>query len=343
MENAAGDPDTGQKAEIPDVITVTEDGREYVVVWSHGMKGKDKLHDGQEVVQLSVFPATSSGNAATPERRITVPVDVKLSEELEVRDGGHGVLVTWGGQTAAANIRTGKVTPYEKADKLLEQCDDSACFDSKVRALTSAGPVVGTDGGKGFGVPDRWFSEDHPPRGKTSGELLAATDEHLIASWTEDDSGFGGDGSDPVFAVHDPETGAIEARTTCTDDGYSEGNIWDGGSEPPPSTSPNGRYLVAGSVAFDLKEKRGICLTGDSDTKKLVLLSVQDDGTAYGGTSAEDTDEEQSTAVAVPLTSGRPKALPEGTQVPLVVSRGTGGFLTSNKNDELSVAIVQKR
>ncbi|MGP3979329.1 hypothetical protein ACTWQF_36040 [Streptomyces sp. 8N114] len=338
--NADGDADLGKEAEVPDVTTVTEDGREYIVAWAHGLKGKDELHDGKEVVQLSVFPADASSEAVAPDRTVTVPAEVGLSDELEVRDGGHGVLVTWGEQAAAVNIRTGKVKQYKDANGLLEQCD-GMCFDSKVKALTGAGPVVGTE--EGFGVPGRWFNEDHAPKGTESGELLAAADEHLLASWeTEDDSGFGD--SDAVFAVHDPETGAIEARTTCSEDGYSDGkNMWGEGSAPPPSTSPNGRYLVAGSVAFDLKKKRGICLAGDGDRKKIILASVRDDGTAYGGTDAEDSDEGQSTGVAVSVASGRPKALADGTEVPVDVSPKAGVFLTRGKNDEPGVAIVHER
>ncbi|MEU5838649.1 hypothetical protein ABZ820_33965 [Streptomyces diacarni] len=337
-DGSTGDSD--EETEVPDLFTATEDGREYVVAWGHGMTGKDELHDGQEAVELSVFPSGSSGEAITPERKITVPVGLGLGDELEVRDGGQGVLITWGNQAAAVNIHTGEVTPYKNADELLKQCGDNACVNSKVQALTSAGPVVGLDE-EGFGVPGGWLSKDHQPKGAASGELLAATDKHLLASWKGDDS-------DPVFAVHDPETGAIQARTTCTKDGYSQNNAYgldygDKAPTPPLSASPNGRYLVAGAVAFDLKEKSGVCLTGDGDRKKLLVVSVRDDGTAYGGTVPEHADEEQATAVAVSLASGRPKALGKGTQVPLVASRGAGVFLTGTESDGLAVAVVRER
>jgi len=343
MQGAAGDPDTGQEAEIPDVETVTDRGREYVIAWAHGMKSKDELHDGQEVVQLSVFPADATDDALVPERSITVPVDVPMSDDLEVRDGGEGVLVTWGEQAAAVNIRNGTVKRYQHPDELLEQCDDRLCYDSKVRAVTSAGPVVGTSGDEAFGVPGRWFNEDHAPKGMKSGELLSAEDSHLLASWeADDDDWFGSGSSKRVFAVHNSETGAVEASTTCSEDGYSgDKNIWEEGSTPPLSLSPNGRYLVAGSLAFDLKKKRGICLTGDGNRKTLLLVSVRDDGTAYGAT--ESDDDEQATGVAVSLASGRTKALPDGTRVPIDTGEKAGAFMTQGEADEIAVAIVHER
>ncbi len=333
------DSDSGQNA--PNLIIAVHGGREYVVAWGHGMEGKDELHNGREIVKLSIFPSDASGYDVTPERTVSVPFEVGRTKELRVHGGSQGILVTAGSHAASVNVRSGKVKQYEDANELLKQCADSACLGSEIPTLTSLGPVVSTEGVEGFGVPGHWFSEELAPKGKTNGKLLAATDESLFASW--ETKGWGGS-SKTVFTVHDPETGAIEARVTCSEDAYSDGkDMWGNESRmPPASVSPNGRYLVAGSVAFDLKEKRGICLMGDGNRKRLILLSVGDNGIAYGGTAPEDADGEHSTPVAVPLASGSPKVLPQGTQIPLMMGPGVGGFFT-NENKELSLAIVRER
>ncbi|MFE9340484.1 hypothetical protein [Streptomyces sp. NPDC007063] len=334
------DEDSDQST--PRLVVAAAGGREYVVAWGHGMEGKDELHNGREIVKLSIFRSDASGDGVTPERTVNVPFEVGRTEKLRVHGGGQGILVTAGSHAASVNVRSGKVKQYEDANELLKQCADSACSASEIPTLTSLGPVVSTSGVEGFGIPGHWFSEEHAPKGRTNGKLLAATDESLFASWEA--KGLG-DSSKSVFAVHDPETGAIEARVTCSEEAYSDGKDMWGESKsrtPPASFSPDGRYLVAGSVAFDLKEKRGLCLMGDGDRKRILLFSVGDSGTAYGGTAPEDADGEQSTPVTVSLASGSPKALPQGTQIPYVMGPGVGGFIT-NENEQLSLAIVRER
>ncbi|MEU9037977.1 hypothetical protein AB0D45_24175 [Streptomyces sp. NPDC048352] len=61
-------------AEIPDVTSVEIDGRGYVVAYTHGLRGKDQLHDGAEIVRLAVFRADAKGESVKPLREIDMPV-----------------------------------------------------------------------------------------------------------------------------------------------------------------------------------------------------------------------------------------------------------------------------
>ncbi|MFW6692843.1 hypothetical protein [Streptomyces sp. MAR4 CNX-425] len=331
VEEASGDG----APNIPSVTTVEQDGREYVVVWAHGMQGKDELHDGKEVVRLAAFPADGSGAGTAPVRQVSVPVDA--TSGVQVRDGGDGALVTWepvGSDTygVAVDVTTGTSTAFGYEDLKLPQCGPLSCIAGRVVAAGDDGPLVGMESG-GFGVPGVWFNEDFAPEGvwkdpygdEINGRVTAASPTHVAAVWRVGEAGFD---ADHAWSVHDARTGELQARMDCdAEDVAEQGSVWEpaSGEMPELSVSPNGRYAAAGPAAFDLETGEGVCLAGDGDRKEIHLLSVTDDGIGYGYV-AEEAEGPQ-TVVQVALGTGEPEVLPTGTDLPFRPLRDTALFL----------------
>ncbi len=352
VDGAQGDDTAGEAAEIPDVVGTEQGGRRYVVAYGHGMRGKDELHEGTEVVRLAVYPADASGTSVKPVREIDVPVSADAGE-VRVRAAGGRLLVAWGEDgffprsSAAVDIATGKVSAYEDANKLLPQCEQAvACSSSRVMAATADGPLVGMGGG-GFGIPGRWFSDDIRPQGvdaKTgilgswNGTVYGADQGHLLAGWNT--GGTYGNGDNPVWSVHDLRTGALKARMVCD---YEVPDETSSSRDYPVVTSPGGRYLAAGPIVFDLKAKRGMCLKGDGNRKTIVVASIRDDGTAYGAAHADSigSDEEPVPAqLNLATTTGDPKVLGAGTEMPyLTTPAGSGVFLTRDADKNVVVSV----
>ena len=354
VDGAEGDPEYGEAAEIPDVTGIEQDGHGYVVAYAHGMRGKDDLHEGTEVVRLAVYPIDASGSSAKPLRQIDVPVSADPGE-VQVSSAGGRLLVGWGEEgmfprwSAAVDVVTGKVADYEDANALLPQCEAAvACSSSRVVAATADGPLVGLGGG-GFGVPGRWFSDDVRPAGVDAqtgilstwnGSVYGVADSHLLAGW-ETGGKYGAD-NDPVWTVHNIRTGKLQASMECAYDGMED-------SEPtrdyPVITSPDGRYLAAGPVAFDLKRDKGICLESDGDAKTIVLSAIRDDGTAYGVVQEDSATSDTEPVVAqVDLTTstGEAKVLGAGADIPYYTSvKGAGLFLA--RDDDKNVRVSLRR
>ncbi|WP_419999265.1 hypothetical protein [Streptomyces boninensis] len=335
--------DLSEDEEIPDVISTVQADDEYIVAWAHGLKGKDELHEGTEVVQLAVYPAKASGSGVKPARVINVPVSAS-SDDLNVAANGDGLLITWGdGQGvgreagAAVDVASGKVTRYQATELLPKAwCEDTLCTDGRVWATAAAGPVISSDNG-GFGVPGSWFSNDHAPAGvkpgsndsiNLNGDAQAAAGEHLVAVWNRPDGTH-------VWAVHDATTGRVKATTTCSTEDLTPGMY----SEAYPAVaSSNDRYVAAGPVAFDLKTRRGWCLAGDDNRKEILLLFVTDRGTAFGGVN----DGDDGVPAQVSLRTGQPKALSLDIDVPWADVDGSGMFLTRDKNKALRISVLQQ-
>ncbi|WBB58708.1 hypothetical protein O7599_24180 [Streptomyces sp. WMMC500] len=348
----AEDPSADGAPTVPSVATVVQDGREYVVVWAHGMEGKDELHDGKEVVRLAVFPADGSGDATAPARQVSVPVDAPTG--VQVRDGGDGALVTWepvGSDTygVSVDLTTGESTAFGYEDLEMPQCGPGSCIDGKVVGAGGDGPVVSMASG-GFGVPGGWFNEDFAPEGvwkdpygdEINGRVTAASPTHVAAAWRVGEGGFD---ADYIWSVHDARTGELRAEVDCdAEDVAEQGSVWERGSgrTPEMSVSPGGRYAAAGPAAFDLKTGEGVCLAGDGDRKDMHLLSVTDDGTGYGFVT-EETEGPQ-TAVQVDLATGDPEALPDGTDLPYRPLRDTALFLPLiGGGDTPAVQVLHRR
>ncbi|AZM50626.1 hypothetical protein DMB38_07740 [Streptomyces sp. WAC 06738] len=347
------EPSADGAAGVPSVATVEQDGREYVVVWAHGMEGKDELHDGKEVVRLAVFPADGSGDGTVPARQVSVPVDAPSG--VQVRDGGDGALVTWdpvGSDTygVSVDLTTGKRNAFGYEDLDMPQCGPASCIGGgKVVGAGGEGPVVSMETG-GFGIPGRWFNEDFAPEGvwkdpygdEINGRVTAASPGHVAAAWRVGEAGIDGRWK---WSLHDARTGELQAQVDCdADDVAEQGSLRERGSGRTPelSVSPGGRYAAAGPAAFDLKTGEGVCVAGDGDRKEMHLLSVTDDGIGYGYVT-EETEGPQ-TGIQVDLADGEPEALPPGTDLPFRPLRDTALFLPLiGGGDTPAVQVLHRR
>ncbi|MFI0813894.1 hypothetical protein [Streptomyces echinatus] len=361
LEGAAGDPAEGKAAEIPDVTVVEQDGHEYVVAYAHGIRGKDDLHRGTEVVRFAVYPADATGTSVKPLRQIDIPVTADPGE-VHVSTTGGQVLVGWGDEgaypdaSAAVDVATGRTVTYDNADSLLPQCAQAdVCSGSRVMAATADGPLVEMGDG-GFGMPGRWFSDAVRPSGVAArtgflqnwnGTAYGAADGHLLAGWRTADKD--GSETDPVWSVHDLRTGRLQTSMTCGYDlggGINDSN-YGAKREYPVVTSPDGRYLAAGPVVFDLRKKKGICLAGDDDRKSIAISSIRDDGTAYGAVQGDSAATDTDPVIAqVDLTAGADSAKVQGMGVdaPYVTSvKGSGLFLGRDHDENLRISLRRER
>ncbi len=356
VEGAEGDSTTGEAAEIPDVMGLEQDGQRYVVAYAHGMRGKDDLHEGVEVVRLALYPADASGSAVKPVKEIDVPVSADPGE-IRVQAVGGRLLVAWGEDgafprsSAAVDVPTGKTTVYEDANKLLPQCERAvACNSSRVMAATPDGPLVGMGGG-GFGIPGKWFSDSIRPKqvnattgilDSWNGTVYAAAHGHVLAGWNT--GGRYGRDDNAVWSVHDLRTGTLTAQVVCD---YDLPDETSSSRDFPIVTSPDGRYLATGPLAFDLKTKRGICLQGDGNRKTIVLASLRDDGTAYGAVRDDSIGSDTEPAPAqlnLKTVNGDPKVLSVGTELPYQTTPdGSGLFITRNTDKDLVVSLRASR
>ncbi|MFJ9414659.1 hypothetical protein ACIRPT_10895 [Streptomyces sp. NPDC101227] len=340
----------GGRAETPGVEAVERDGREYLAVWAHGLDGKDALSKGKEVVAVALYPAGTSGTSAAPARVVKVPVE-SFSSVARVRDAGAGLLVTTkgGDESVSVDPRTGRTKRYPHSLEVGEPtCGAIGCVSSEVKALTRRGPVLDGSAG-GFGIPGVWNSSRAVPPGaktddyeKYKSRARLAVSGHLLASWTaKDDEGDGGDGGDgdDIWAVHNAETGKVEASVRCALDSLTDQGS---GEDYPSALSLNGRYLTAGPLAFDLKKGKGYCFAEGDEQRQILLLSVGDDGQAYGMTQG-DAAGTAGAAVAVPLSTGRPKVLPKGTQPPLLSLRTAGAFAPPADGPGVLFAFYRRR
>jgi hypothetical protein len=320
------------------------------VAWAHGLEGKDQLHSGREVVVLVVYPADSKGQEVEPAREISVPVSARPGQ-VHVSGADGSLLVSWGGDglygTSAAkvDVSTGTVSSFGKADALLPQCAaTTGCSGSTVLSATSQGPVVAMGSG-GFGVPGGWLSSSVTPEGVSpksgflgalNGRAYGVSGTDLIASWR---TGKYGD-STPVWAVHDTADGRIKAQLACA----AKESSGSAGRSYAVVSSPNGRYLAAGPVAFDLETKKGVCLEGDGNRKTINVASISDSGVAYGAVEAADASDTSDPVIAeVVLKTGAASVLKAGTEVPIAHAGGSGLLVRRDGADQVQVCLRRMR
>ncbi|MQY16157.1 hypothetical protein SRB5_63500 [Streptomyces sp. RB5] len=327
------EPYGSRAAETAGVEAVEQDGKEYFALWAHGLAGKDALSKGKEVVALALYPADTTGTSAAPAHTAAVPTE-KYSGNARVRDGGAGLLVTSDDADGGTSVdaATGRTEAYPGTLKLPETCEAIACVGADVRTLTGKGPVIAMETG-GFGVPGVWNNSRFVPPGAAHGDYeefharaVTAVPGHVIASWAGEDDG-------KMWAVHNADTGAVEATVTC-----EEGPTDDG----PSALSPDGRYLAAGPLAYDLRSGKGYCFAGSAEDRAITLVSVGDDGLAYGMAEGDEPDTAGAT-VAVPLDTGTPKALPEGVELPVLSLPETGVFTPFVDGPGILLSFNQRR
>ncbi|MBZ2407043.1 hypothetical protein HX747_01990 [Streptomyces sp. L06] len=147
-----------------------------------------------------------------------------------------------------------------------------------------------------------------------------------------------------IWSVHEAATGELKAETQCGSDRDRRSTASRG---YPAVASPDGRYMAAGPVAFDLKRRKGVCLQGDGDRKTILLAAVRNDGTAYGGVEDRTRGSSKDTVVAeVDLSdpTGATKALGVGTDIPIMTDvNGSGLFITRDADRNILVSLRSER
>jgi hypothetical protein len=328
--------DDTRAVQAPRLTTIRQGGRTYIAAWAIGEQPGDALTKDKQVTQVNIYAADASGNSVTPLHSVSVPIDAYRGE-AHVRDGGEGLLITWGGiapDSAVVDMPTGKVKQYDDAGALFPNC--SNCTNDSVVAATTKGPVVSGPSG-GLDVPGGWSGKDNAPKGTSdgSGTLAGVQDGMFVAYWYSAD----GDAA-AVWSAHDLQSGRLLASTAC-DNGTRY-------NEYTPVASPNGTYLAFGSVVFDVKTGKALCLAGDGSRRAIEIVSLADDGTAYGVTGAEDVlnkSAEVSTmpAVEVNVHTGSAKALLGGTMAPVATLDGGAVFTQRENGAGLRLSVRQKR
>ncbi|MFC8583690.1 hypothetical protein ACFUGD_03825 [Streptomyces sp. NPDC057217] len=344
------------KDDIPTVLGVEQDGRKFVVVSAHGTVGKDDLHEGTEVVRVAVFDAADGqATGRKPLREIDVPVTVKADNDgwrvsadggrLLVAHGDHGRYPTWG---TTIDLVSGKVTSYGHPAELLKQCEGKSleCGWSRVVAVSPKGPLVGL--GHGFGVPGAWFSDAVLPHGAArsysfgfsdswNGDVYGVAGGRFLAQWHGAEEN-GSDGP-TVWSVHEVGSGAPLARMECAYEEFPAATSQGNSRDYPVVTSPSGRFLAAGPVAFDLERKQGVCLQGDGNRKTIAVGAIADDGVAYG-TVDGDASDPVSVRLDLRTATGDAKVLGTGVDIPQHTSVASSGlFVTRDENENVLVAL----
>ncbi len=338
MAEAGNGTYDGDEAELPSVSTAFQDGREYAVLWAHGIEGGDALAKGKEVVRLLVFPMDASGSAVAPKRRIDIPVEVygpnsekgKGQDDLRVEDYGGGLQVHWNG------LKKGAVA-VDVASGTIDACAD-ACAEGRGQVRTAKGWVVSNYVLDLAEMPGSWHIQDDAPPGGWSmmdkssmdGQYVSTIGGHLLTRWHTE---AGGNFSTPLVAVHDAATGKLEASIVCErprgDDAVS---------------SPNGRFIAAGTVAFDLQRRHGTCLdAGESRKADVLVRSITDDGTAYGELATGPGKDPGAVEIDLSAGDGAPRLLPDGTRVPEWALPGAGVFLTPNPVNGLLISVLKQK
>ncbi|MFD7325286.1 hypothetical protein ACFV9D_30020 [Streptomyces sp. NPDC059875] len=346
-----------EAGEIPEVTGVEQDGQAFVVVSAHGMAGKDDLHEGTEVVRLAVYAAEGEGTGLKPLREIDVPVSADAGD-VRVSAEGSRLLVAYGEpgpypqRSAAVDVVTGKVTPYKNAGELLPQCAGKSleCGWARVVAAGSTGPLVGL--GRGFGVPGAWFSDAVRPEGADAtygfgswnGDVYGVEGGRFLAQWHRSDKD--GSSEPSAWSVHEVASGKLLARTECDYDALptvtSQGNFRDF----PVVSSPSGRFLAAGPVAFDMERKQGICLQGDGNRKTITVSAIADDGVAYGEIDDDASGAKVAKVARLDLTTdtGEAEVLGAGVEIPLHTDLGGAGlFVVRDQDENVRVSVRARR
>jgi hypothetical protein len=218
---------------------------------------------------------------------------------------------------------SGKAAPLKLADvKAPADCAD--CEGDTLVAVAGKKPIV-ADGGT-FWMDGGWSGASvAPPKADPErAKAWPATEGRLLVEWEEADDGDGN-----LWAVHDAETGKVQATVMCPKEA-GLGDIRD----PESAISPNGTYLVADHTVFDLDGGTGQCFEETGDKKPLTFQAVSDQGIAYGGSESVAVKRSPSDAL-VELRiggdgGGEPKVLPKGTAVPYAVLDGVGLFRSTN-------------
>ncbi|MFI6697052.1 hypothetical protein ACIBLA_35960 [Streptomyces sp. NPDC050433] len=305
----------------PRLLSVTKGDKQYFVTWSYGRLGEYALASADSLVSLDIY------DAATGEQR---RVEVPWTDAPTVTGAGPGILIS-DGKTVSAVVdpMTGDVSRTAPGSLGYPKGCPNCKKLTEVRGVTANGLLV--SGAKEFWVRGGWFSRKVAPKGTepTSGVPASMSAGHVLAKWQKK-KGAKDAATHDLWVVHSLETGKAVAQVRCRKPDINPG------AEPQLVSSPDGRYLIAGRLAFDLDEKTAFCFEETDGTKPLTLTSVSDTGVAYGATSARNVTDALAgggSPVQVDLTTGEPDPLPLNVRLPSGDTNGMGLFRWTDGKD----------
>ncbi|MFB7917653.1 hypothetical protein [Streptomyces sp. NPDC056061] len=307
---------------FPRLLTVTAGDQEYFVTWSYGKVGENALTPADTIVSMDIYGVQDGSR-----RRVEVP----WTSVPTVSASGPAVLINDGRtNSAVVDPVTGRVSQIAAAQlKYPKGCADCKQL-TEVRGLAQKGLLL--SGAKEFWVQDGWFSRNVAPKGtdRVSGIPTSVIPGLVLAKWQLEKKAKHAATHD-LWTVHDLETGKALASVECSKPAIKPGQY------PQLVSAPSGGFLVAGPLAFDLVTKRGFCFEGTEGAKPLTLVSVNDEGIAYGAANARNAGDVLAgggTPVAVAVRSGSTGALPSNVRLPgAVTSDGVGLFRWVDEKD----------
>lgn len=321
-----GDPD-----DVPRLLTLAKDDRPYFVTWSYGTLAGDPPAPASSLVSLDVYDAVNGAR-----RRVEVPWPAAPT----VTATGPAVVISDSRATSALVAPdTGAVTTVPPAALGYPRgCADCRRL-TEVHGATPKGLLVG--GARGFWVRGGWASRDRAPSGAdpAGGVPTSLTPGHVVARWQQR-KGAGRAATHDVWAVHDVRTGTPLVRVECRKPAIEPGEY------PRAVVSPGGRYLIAGNLAFDLGARTGRCFEQPDGTHRLTLVTVTDDGLAYGASGARgaaDALDGGGDPVVVDLATGVPERLAPQVRLPEAEAAGVGLFRWTDPRDRLHLIAYAKR
>ncbi|GGT26010.1 hypothetical protein GCM10014713_18830 [Streptomyces purpureus] len=315
----------------PHLLSVTKGDRRYFVTWSYGKAGADSWTPAGTFVSLDVYDAEDGVR-----RRFEVP----WADTPTVTGTGPALLITDGkARSATLDPETGEVTTVPP-DKLGPPAGCADCRRlTEVHGVTAKGLLVG--GAREFWVRGGWFSRNRPPSGAqaTGGLPTSVVPGRVVARWQQK-KGAKRAATHDIWAVHDSATGAPLVQVECRKPAIEPGD------HPQAVLSPNGRYLIAGNLAFDLERKKGYCFEEADGTHRPSLATVTDDGLVYGAAgvrNAADALAGHGTPVEADLATGDLEPLAANVRLPGVEVGGVGIFRWTDAKDRVHLIGYPRR
>jgi hypothetical protein len=263
----------------PSPLLTEKDGKQYAVMEISETKAK--------LTHLYVYDTAAAGDQVAPVREITL-----AGGQVHSSPYCEGLVAVKGDHTTdVVDVTTGQTTNYpDRSAALRPPRACGGCEDrDRVIGVTPRGPLV--EGSGAFWVPGGWFAGGSYGGGDGTAVTALPTGQVLASSAP------GGGSAEAVWALHDGQTGDIQATVTCR-----QPKVAGDGTIAYSSVSSDNRYLLAGSVAFDLQAHRGICVHPSTSDKQIDLTAVDTTGTAYGISDG--------TPVSASLQTGRVTPLP---------------------------------
>ncbi|NUL05081.1 hypothetical protein HRW07_17975 [Streptomyces lunaelactis] len=316
---------------FPRLLAVAKEGREYFVTWSFGTAGEDALNTAGTFVALDVYDAVDGTRQRFEIAWPTAPT---------VSGTGPGILVSDGGtRSAVVDPVSGEVTEIPPAS-LGHPKDCRGCRRlTEVRGVTAKGLLLSGD--TGFWVRGGWYSANVAPSrtDPASGVPTSVAPGFVLAKW-QPAKGSKDAGTYDIWAVHEVTTGKPLVQARCHKPAIEPGEY------PQAMLSPEGAYLVAGNLAFDLEQRKAHCFEESDGSKPLTLTTVTDAGTAYGATSARSPADALAGGgdpIELDLATAVPQALSPNVRLPGAEAAGVGIFSWTDAKDRLHLIGYPRR